>query len=199
MISASGLSRRARSTVSPWVKVNSSRLGDEGAGAALALEAQQTDDVGPLERLVEVVDDRDGPGRHVVGQQRPRRAEANLGPERGVGRDVTARDATVADVADDQDAQTVEQLGAGLEAGRAVALAQDLSNGEGVQQALGRVLVLAVAAVDHAHVRHVATDLQRRAARAVAHDDGVDAQRVDRRDGVAQRLALLHAARGDGQ
>ena len=115
MISASGLQQTRALDGEPVGEGELLEARDEGAGAAFALESQQSDDVGPRERLVEVVDDRDRPGRHVVGQQRPRRAEAHLGPERRVGRDVAARDATVADVADDQDAQTVEQLGAGLE------------------------------------------------------------------------------------
>jgi len=41
------------------------------------------------------------------------------------------------------------------------------------------VLVLTVAPVDDPHVRYVTTDLQGRSAGAVAHHDGVDAQRVD--------------------
>ena len=96
-------------------------------------------------------------------------------------------------------AQTHEELGPGLKAGRAASLAEDLADREGVQQALGRVLVLTVAGVDDAHVRHVATDLQRRATRAVAQHDGVDSECVDGRNRVAQRLALLHAARRHGE
>jgi len=53
------------------------------------------------------------------------------------------------------------------------------------------MLVLTIATVDDSHVRHVAADLERGTARTVTHHHGVDAQRVDRRDGVTQRLTFL--------
>ena len=120
MINASGFKRRARSTVSPWVKVNSSRLATKAPEPRSTLESEEAHDVGPRERLVEVVDHRDRPGRHVVGQQRARGTESYLGAEGGVGRDVAARDPTVADVADDQDLADRRNISAaGLESGRA--------------------------------------------------------------------------------
>ena len=84
------------------------------------------------------------------GKNVPGAAQADLGAEGRVGRDVAARDAAVADVADDQDLQSLEHLGPALETGRGEALTQDLADGERVEQTLGRVLVLTVAAVDDA-------------------------------------------------
>ena len=67
----------------------------------------------------------------------------------------------MADVPHDQDSKTFEEGRPRLEAGRVVTFAQDLSNREGVQQALRGMLVLTIAPVDDPHVRHVAADLQR--------------------------------------
>ena len=106
MISVSGCkSRRAfdREAVGEGEFVEA---GDEGAGTALALEAQESHDVGPGQRLVEVVHDGDRPRGHVIGQQRARRAQADLGAQGRVGRDVAARDPAVTDVADDEDPQS---------------------------------------------------------------------------------------------
>ncbi len=90
------------------------------------------------------------------------------------------------DVADDQDAQTLEAVDAELLGRDALALGQHLAHGEAVEQGLGRVLVPAVAGVDHAGPRRPTGHLVRRARRGVADDDGVDAHRLDRLDGVAQ-------------
>ncbi len=50
----SGRNRRARSTVRPYVVVNSRKARYERTAPALDLESQEPDDVGPLERLVKV-------------------------------------------------------------------------------------------------------------------------------------------------
>ena len=93
----------------------------EGARTTLGLKAEQTHDVGPLERLVEIAGDRHGPGGDVVGEQRARRRDAHVGAEGYVRAHVTARDAAMAKVAHDKDAQALEQLAAGLWTGGACA------------------------------------------------------------------------------
>ena len=95
---------------------------------------------------------------------------------------VGAGDPGVLDVADDRD----------LHAGERVAPVAP--QGEGVEQRLGRVLVPAVTGVDDRGV-DPAGDPLRDAARAVPHDDGVDAHGLDGADGVEQRLALPQRGR----
>ena len=62
---------------------------------------------------------------------------------------------------------------------------------QGVEQRLGRMLVGAVAGVDHRAVDLLRQQLHR-AGRMVAHHDDVRAHGVERHRGVDQRLALLH-------
>ena len=68
-----------------------------------------------------------------------------------------------------------------------------------VEQRLGRVLVPAVAGVDRPPASPSRRPAQGAPAEPVAHDDRVDAHRLDRLDGVAQRLALLHRRRADAE
>ena len=186
MISVSGRIAAKRSTVKPCVNVNSSRLGTNAPGPSLRLEAEQSHHIGPVEGRIEVGGDGDRPLLDVVGQQRARGADANLSAERRVRRDVASRDPTVTDVAHDQDAQPLEQFAARFKSRGPTPLAQNLADREGVQETLGRVLVLSVTGVDDAHVRHVAAHLERGAAGTVTKHDGVDAQSVDGRDRVAK-------------
>ena len=82
--------------------------GDQCLGHALALHAQQADDVDLAEHRVEVVAHRDRPALEARRQQRGRGDEGDLGAEGGEGEDVGAGDPAVLDVADDGDAQPVE-------------------------------------------------------------------------------------------
>ena len=66
-----------------------------------------------------------------------------------------------------------------------------LADGQRVEQRLRRVLVRAVAGVDHRAADLLAQELHR-ARRRVAHDDHVRPHRVERRRRVDQRLALGH-------
>ena len=72
-------------------------------------------------------------------------------------------------------------------------LAEAVPDRRGVEQRLGRMLVGAVAGVDHRRV-HDQRDRRRRAILAVADDQRVGPHRVQRPRRVLQRLALLDRA-----
>jgi len=96
-----GFHSRARSTVSPLVKVNSSRLATN-APEPRSLEVEGGRRRRPRERLVESCTTVTGQVATSSGAG-ARSTEANLSAESGVGRDVTTSDSAVADVAHDQD------------------------------------------------------------------------------------------------
>ena len=134
------------------------------------------------------------PRRHVVvhldavaldrrRQQRAGRDQAHPRPHRGEQQDVGARDPRVHDVAADRDHQALD-----------AALAP--ADGERVEQRLGRMLVAAVAGVDHRAV-DVAGEQRDRAAVLVAHHQHVRMHRVQGHRGVDQGLALLDRGRAD--
>ena len=133
----------------------------------------------------------DGPALERRRQQAARCRQGDVGAEGGVGEHLGAGHPAVADVAHDQDAQALEAADAELLGRRALALGQDLAHREAVEQRLGRVLVPAVAGVDHVGALDPVGHLVGRAGRGVADDHGVDAHGLDRLDGVAQALALL--------
>ena len=70
------------------------------------------------------------------------------------------------------------------------------ADGQRVEQRLRRMLVRAVAGVDHRAVDLLRQQLDR-ARRVMAHDDDVGPHGVERHRGVDQRLALLHRGGGD--
>ena len=86
----------------------------------------------------------------------------------------------MADVAHDGDPQPVEPVGALL------ATAQRLAHGVEVEEGLGRVLVPAVAGVDHRAVVDPLGHPGRDPRRGVPDDHRVHADRLDGLDGVAQ-------------
>ncbi len=132
----------------------------------------------PSTRLPHVGEDL---GAEALGggrQQRRRRRDAHARAERVEHDDVGAGDAAVQDVAADGDGQ----------AGDAALGAAD---GERVEQRLRRVLVRAVAGVDHRAVDLLRQELDG-AGRVMAHDDDVGAHGVERHGRVDQRLALRH-------
>ena len=99
------------------------------------------------------------------------------------GVDVRARDAAEEDVAQDRDLAALQG-------------AQVLLHREGVEEALGRVLVRAVARVDDGDVEDLA-QVERGARGGVPDHDHVGVQRLDVLGRVAQGLALLRGgARG---
>ena len=68
--------------------------------------------------------------------------------------------------------------------------AEALAHGESVEQGLGGMLVLAVAAVDHAGA-DMALDDARGALLAAAHDDEVGIHSIERGRRVGKRLAFF--------
>ena len=160
---------------------------------ALFLDAQEIDDVERVEHAVEVGSRSDGPAVEGRRQQRSRPDEHDLGSERRHGEHVGSGDAAVADVADDADPQAAQVLRGGPTGRRA--LEQRFADRVAVEERLGRVLMLAVAAVDDAGARP-GTHLRGNAGGLVAHDHRIDPHGVDRLDGVAQRLALFQRGRG---
>ena len=139
--SVSGLSRAARSAVSPQRAEYSRSVGNRTSAPwpmSLELDAQQIHDVDVGQHIVEVVRHGDRPAVEPRRHQRGRTDERDVATEGAERGDVAARDARVRDVADDRDATPVER--------RAAVAAQR----ERVEQRLGRVLVPAVAGVDHA-------------------------------------------------
>ncbi|MEY4403146.1 MAG: hypothetical protein RIR91_1181 [Verrucomicrobiota bacterium] len=156
-----------------------------GGGLALVLDAQEHHGVGAREGLLEVVHDADL--RVGFGQrgrdERGRAGEGDFGAELGEAEDVRAGDAAEEDVAEDGDLEPLD-------------LAEALADGEGVEQGLRRVLMGAVAGVNHRDVERVA-EVAGGAGRGVAHHDGVHAHGADVQGGVAEGLAL-HQGRGRG-
>ncbi len=128
-------------------------------------------------------------------QQRGRGDQGHLGAEGGVGGDLRAGHAAVADVAHDGHPQAAEGVGA------LVAPAEGLAHRVEVEQGLGGVLVPSVAGVDHGAVVDPPGHPGRHPGRAVAHDHRVHADGLDGLDGVPQRLALLdrRGAGGEGE
>ena len=152
------------------------RGGEHGLALPLVLDAEEVDDVGPAQGVLDVPGDAAAEAFEGLGDERGRAAEGDVGTQLAEGPDVGTRDAAVEDVAEDGD----------LEAGDA-ALA--LPDGEGVQQALGGVLVRAVAGVDHVGLGEAGEEV-RGAARAVAQDDEVGVEGLEVADRVLEGLAL---------
>ena len=80
--------------------------------------------------------------------------------------------------------------------GEALDAALVAADGERVEQRLGRMLVRAVAGIDHRAIDLLRQQMHR-ARRMMAHDDDVGPHGVERRGRVDQGLALLHRGRAD--
>jgi hypothetical protein len=160
-------------------------LANRGASPAVrsCWDPQHHHDVGAVERVLEPRGDPAALAGQVAAQlgqarrqQRPRRAQPHPAPslvrhsrfERATRE--CARSPTIA-------------------TSRAVDRALGPAHRRGVEQRLGRVLVLAVAGVDHRAAQRLGQEV-RRAAHRVAHDHDVGAHRVEVLGGVEQRLAL---------
>ena len=158
--------------------------GHEAVGHPLVLHPQRVDHVGlaePVERELHLAAER----LHVARDQRRRPADGDLGAEHVEGVDARARHARVQDVADDPDV-------------RAVDLADPVAQRVHVEQRLRRVLVLAVAGVDHARVGPAGDQVRGADVRRADHDQvgPVGRQRLH---GVLERLALLDRAAAASQ
>ena len=148
---------------------------------ALALQPQRVDDVGlaePVERVRDLAAELLDPARN----QRRRAADGHLRPHRTEGDEVGASDAAVEDVADDPDPPALQGV-------------EPAAQGEEVEQSLARVLVLAVASVDHRGLGPSGDELRGTGVGVADHDR----RRVVGGEGracVLQRLALVD--RGSG-
>ena len=171
---------RSRARVTPQRAVYSRRRRHVGGAGqhALALHAQDVDHVGVGDRA-DVVRDAHARGLDAARDQRRRPDERHVHPHQPEAGDVGARHPGVQHVADDGHVHAVEP-------------AHRLADGVQVEQALGGVLVLAVARVDHVGGRPLRRQLRRADLRVADHDD-VGAVGVERADGVLERLALVHA------
>ena len=158
---------------------------EEVALLALELDAQEVDDVGLADGFLEVVADAHAVLLEAAGDQRAGAADGDFGAEFGEGPDVGSGDAAVDDVAEDDDFEALE--GALL-----------IENGVGIEEALGRMLVGAVAGVQDGGPNAPA-EIVGRARSAVAHDDEVGAHGLDGASGVEEGLALGDAGRGDAE
>ena len=113
--------------------------GEIAALLAFELDAEQVDDVGVGEGVLEVVADADADLLEFARDERGRSGEGDVRAELDEAPDVAARDAAVEDVAHDDHVQALDA-------------AFLLADGEDVEQGLRRVAVGAVAGVHHAHV-----------------------------------------------
>ena len=156
--------------------------GKVAGGLALVLDAQEHDDLGVGERGLEVVRDLHAEGGEPVRHEGGGADERDVGLELGERPDVGAGDAAEEDVAEDHDLAALQR-------------AEVLLHREGVEQRLGRMLVGAVAGVDHRDVEQAA-EVERRAGGGVAQHDHVGVERLDVLRGVAQGLALGGAGGG---
>ena len=150
---------------------------------ALALDAQQVDHVELGEHVVEVVRDRDRPAGERRRQQRRRRDERDVGAERGERERVAARDARV------RRCRRRSRLRAPSSDAPRWRRSVSRSSSACVGCSWQPSPALIDAGVDPGR------DPVGRTGGGVAHDDRVDAHRLDRLHGVAQALALLHRRR----
>jgi len=153
--------------------------GDELAAHPFLLQPQHHDHVGPVQRGIEIMErgnlHRLDPGRH----QRRGRADADIRTQRGQAVDVRAGDPAVQDIAADRHRQLAE-------------IALRAADRQRIEQALGGVLVLSVAGIEHRAIDLVGDQLHRAGA-GVANHDCIGAHRVQRHRRVDQRFALFHA------
>ena len=156
---------------------------DVGAVHALALQAQHHHDVGAVEALAHVARDFDAEALDAGRQERGGGDHAHARAHGVEQDDVGAGDARVQDIAADRHQQAFD----------AAFVAAD---GERVEQRLGRVLVRAVAGIDHRAVE-LAGEQFDRAGGVMAHHQDVGMHGVERDRGVDQRLAFAHRGLAD--
>ncbi len=146
------------------------------------LEPQHHHHVGPIQPFVHGRVRRGPQHLHLGRQQCGRRHSADLRPQRGETEHVGPGDAAVQHIAANRDHKALEP-----------ALAP--ADGERVEQRLRRMLMPAVAGIEHRAVDLV-RDQRHRARTGVADDDDIGGHGVERHRRVDQRFALLHAGGG---
>ena len=149
---------------------------------AFVLDAQEHHDLGVRQRPAQVVRDADAHRGEPVRHERGRADEGHGGAHLGEGVDIRARHPAEKNVAEDHHLAAAQR-------------AEVFLHREGVEQALGRVLVGAVPRVDHWNVENP-RKVERRAGGGVADHDHVGLQRLDVFGRVAQGFALRGAAAG---
>ena len=148
---------------------------------ALVLNAQQIDHVGITNRLLDVVRDAAAEFFKHPRHERRRTRQRDVRAEFREQPDVRPRHARIQNVAEDRDVQSRD----------APLLFADR---ERIEQRLRRMLVRAVARVDHARLQQSRQKMRRARRRVTDHDD-VRVQRLQVQRGVLQRLALDEARR----
>ena len=155
---------------------------NERAIHALILQTQHHDNIGAVERSVEIMEWRHPITLDFRPHQRGRRTNAHLSTECGQAKHVRARDTAVQDVTANGDDQPFE---------RAFAAA----DGQCVQQSLRRVLMATVAGIEDGAIHPVGDQLHGARAHMADHDH-IGAHRIQRHGRIDQRFALLHARLG---
>ena len=176
MISASGLARAQLVVVEPEEMEVFAGRRHEGAVHALALQPQHHHDVDIGEARGHVVKHLDAQPLDRGRQQGARRHHPHPGAHGVEQRDVRARDPAVQDVAADRHGEPAEPALAAADRQR-------------VEQRLGRVLVAAVAGIDHGAIDLFRQQLHR-ARFGMAHDQHVGMHGVQGHRRVDQGLAL---------
>src|SRR5450759_3044444 len=146
------------------------------AAAALLLDAQNHDDVGPFDGLLDARHDARARALDLAGQERRRAEERDTRAHLRQKRHVRARDTAVRDVAADRNSQARER-------------AFRAADREGVEQGLRGMRVRAVARV-HDRAREVPRQEVRGSRALVADDDRVRRHRHEVPPRVEERLAL---------
>src|SRR5690606_28884483 len=155
------------------------QAGHESRLHPLELESQHVEHVGPLDRFLDAAEHVDAEIADVARQQCARRTYGDFRTQLREAPDVGARDARVQHVAHDTDAATLDRSAM-------------VADREDVEQSLRRMLVPAIARVDHVRRDAVGEEL-RGTGRGVTDHDHVDPHRLEIARRVDERLALLHA------
>ena len=148
----------------------------------LVLDAEEHNDLGIREGAAEVVGNFDAEIGEPMGHQRRRADEGDGGAELGEGVDVGAGDAAEQNVAEDDNFSAFQR-------------AEVLEHREGIEEALGGMLVGAVAGVDHGDVEELG-EVERRAGGGVSEDNHIGAEGADVFRRVAEGFALGGAGAG---
>lgn len=161
--------------------------GGEGTcDETLKLNAQEVEDVAFAEKLVERVARFDAQILPVGRDKGRGAANDRLRAEFLERVDVRTSDATVSDIADDRDFQSLKGT-------------ETLTNGESVEKSLRRMLVRAVSRVDDGASLKALGEELRNAWADVSDDDGVDPHRLDVLRCVDDRFPLSDATRTGGK